>query len=192
MILLAVLLLALVLVPLTGGRLSRLADIELKALWAVGIALGLQILIISIIPDRFEGTHVPIHFLSYAFAAVFVWANHRIPGMVVIAVGALSNLIAISANGGVMPATPQALRAAGLETTTGGFANSTAVANPKLQFLGDIFAIPDSWPIIDNVFSIGDILIAIGIVILILGVCGSKVIPDRLKHVTSEGQPDPE
>jgi hypothetical protein len=178
-ILLAVLLLALVLVPLTGGRLVLLAEIELARVWAIAVALGLQIFIISVIPDRFEGVHVPLHLLSYAFAAVFVWANRRIPGMVVIALGALCNLVAISANGGVMPATTAALRAAGLTTKAGEFANSTAVKDAKLQFLGDVFAIPDSWPIIDNVFSIGDILIAVGILWLILGVCGSRLIPDR-------------
>lgn len=179
MILLAVLVLAVLLVPLTGASLGRLADIDLKHLWAIVVALGLQILIISVIPDRFEGVHVPLHFLSYAFAALFVWANRSIPGMVVIAVGALCNLVAIAANGGVMPATASALSSAGLDTKAGEFANSTTVADPKLQFLGDVFAIPDSVPVLDNVFSIGDILIAIGIMWLILGVCGSKLVPER-------------
>lgn len=182
MILLAILLLALLLVPLTGGRLWRLADLHLEAMWAIAAALGLQVLIISVIPDRFEGIHVPVHILSYGFAAIFVWANRKVPGMVIVALGALCNLIAILANGGVMPASPSALRAAGLSTSSEGFANSTAVANPKLQFLGDVFAIPDSWPIIDNVFSVGDVLIAIGLVILVLGVCGSRFIPARWRQ----------
>lgn len=180
-ILLAVLLLALALVPVTGGSLVRLADIHLRWVWAIAIALGLQVVIISVFPDRFEFLQVPFHFLSYGFAALFVWANRRIPGMVIIAVGALSNLIAIAANGGVMPATAGALRAAGLQVKTGEFENSTVVEDPKLQFLGDVFAVPDSVPIIDNVFSVGDILIAIGIFVLIHGVCGSKLVPDRFR-----------
>lgn len=185
MILLAVLLLALVLVPLAGGRLGRLAEIDLKAMWAIGVALGLQIVIISIIPDRFEGVHVPLHILSYVFAAIFVWLNRGIPGMVIIGLGALCNLIAILANGGVMPATPAALRSAGIVQNSGQFANSTVVDDAKLQFLGDVFAVPDSWPIIANVFSIGDVLIAIGIFVLIHGVCGSKLVPNRFRGAFS-------
>lgn len=181
MILLAVLILALVTIPLAGGRLARLADIELRHLWAVGAAIGLQILIISVFPDRYEWSHVPLHLASYVFAGWFVWANRRLPAMVVIGAGALCNAIAIVANSGVMPASPTAMRAAGLSTEEGGFANSAAVEDPNLLFLGDIFSIPDSWPIIDNVFSVGDVLIAIGIVILVHGVCGSRLVPERLR-----------
>jgi len=185
MILLAVLLLALLLVPLLGGRLGRLADIDLKAMWAIGVALGLQILIISIIPGRFEWSHEPIHFLSYGFAAVFVWANRRIPGMLIVALGALCNFIAIAANGGVMPASAAAQRSAGIVQESGEFTNSGVFEDPNLLFLGDIFAIPDSVPVLDNVFSVGDILIAVGIVILIHGVCGSKLVPDRFRGAFS-------
>ena len=185
MILLAVLLLALILVPLTGGHLSRLADIDLKAMWAIGVALGLQILIISIIPDRLEWSHVPIHFLSYAFAAVFVWMNRSIPGMVIVALGALCNFIAIAANGGVMPASPAAQRSAGIVHETGEFANSAALEDPNLLFFGDVFAIPDSVPYLDNVFSVGDVLIALGIFVLIHGVCGSRLVPDRFRGAFS-------
>ena len=41
------------------------------------------------------------------------------------------------------------------------FANSAYVANARLWFLGDVFAVPASWPFA-NVFSIGDVLIAVG------------------------------
>ena len=186
MILLAVLLLALVTVPPSGGRLSRLADIQLRHLWAIAVGLGLQILIISVIPDRFEWSYVPLHIASYVFAGWFVWMNRRLPGMVVLGVGALCNAVAIMANGGVMPASPTALRAAGLATESdGGFANSTAVEDPNLLFLGDIFSVPDSWPIIDNVFSVGDVLIAVGVAILVHGVCGSRLVPARMRGISA-------
>ena len=186
MILLAVLLLALVTVPLAGGRLVRLADIQLRYLWAIGVALGLQILIISVFPDRFEWTHEPLHIASYVFAAVFVWANRRLPGMLIMGLGALCNAVAILANGEVMPASATAMRAAGLATEgDDGFANSTALEDPNLLFLGDIFSIPDSWPIIDNVFSVGDVLIALGAVILIHSVCGSRLVPRRMRGISA-------
>ena len=180
MFLIAALILAVVTVPLLGGSLRRLADVEIHALPTVFLAIGIQFAIISVFTDSFESFHVPLHFVSYAFAAWFIWANRGIPGMLVAALGAAFNLAAITANGGVMPASPEALEAAGVVHTKG-FVNSTAVEDAKLQFLGDIFAIPDSVPVLDNVFSIGDVLIALGIIIMVHGICGSRLVPERFR-----------
>ena len=76
----------------------------------------------------------------------------------------LSNLAAIAANGGSMPASAAALVAAGLETED--HANSVVLPDPALAPLTDIFAIPAGIPFA-NVFSVGDVLIGAGIVILI-------------------------
>ena len=96
---------------------------------------------------------------------VAVVLNLRQTGMPIVALGALSNLAAIIANGGAMPADPGALAAAGLDGP-GAHTNSVVVANPALQPLTDIFAIPAGVPLA-NVFSIGDVLIGVGIVIVI-------------------------
>lgn len=184
MFLIAALILAVLTVPVLGGHLSRLADLELRGVWAIVAAIGLQFLIITVFPDNFVDLHVPLHFVSYAFAGWFIWCNRSTPGMLVIGAGAALNLLAITANRGVMPASPAALKTAGI-TEAEGFVNSTAVDEPKLQFLGDVFAIPDSVPILDNVFSVGDVLIAVGIVILVHGVCGSKLVPARWRAETA-------
>jgi hypothetical protein len=76
------------------------------------------------------------------------------------ALGGALNLAAITANGGVMPADPDALAAAGVHQQAGDFANSTAVAHPHLAFLGDVFAVPASWPV-SNVFSMGDVVLVV-------------------------------
>lgn len=175
MMLLAILILAVITVPLLGGRIAGLIDIDLGWTWLVAAAIGVQILIVSIIPDRFEGIHRPLHFLSYALAGAFVLANIKIPGVWLIGLGGLSNLIAIAANEGVMPATESALRSAGMRVQTDEFVNSGVVEDPKLQFLGDIFAIPQEVPVLNTIFSIGDVLIAIGTVVLIHGVTGSRL-----------------
>jgi len=78
--------------------------------------------------------------------------------MALTALGAALNLLAITANGGVIPASPAALAMAGLPVDEPGFQSSTAVDDPRLAFLGDVFAIPASWPL-SNVFSVGDVLI---------------------------------
>jgi hypothetical protein len=61
-----------------------------------------------------------------------------------------------------MPASMDAWERAGLRPIPPEvFENSSALSDPRLGFLGDIFAVPASWPL-SNVFSIGDVLIVIG------------------------------
>ncbi len=162
--------LAVLTVPLTGGKLSRLADVELRAVPVIVASLAIQVVIVSILPSGDPILHRALHLFSYGLAAAFLMMNRRIPGMAVIAMGALCNVAAITANGGQMPASLRALRAAGEAVKTTGFVNSGVVAHPKLLVLGDIFAIPRSWPL-HNVFSIGDVCIVIGATIAIHALC---------------------
>ena len=107
-------------------------------------------------------------------AGLFLVANRELPGIPLVVLGAAANLLAIAANGGVMPASPSALATAGLPPEQPGFANSAALAHPRLAFLGDVFAIPAGWPLA-NVFSVGDVLIAAGAAVAIHGLCGSRL-----------------
>src|SRR5919201_6625353 len=101
-------------VPLTGGRLSRVADVRLRATWALVAALGIQVVILEVLPGGVRGLHAVAHVASYLLAAYFVVANRRVPGMILIGLGGALNAAAIFANGGVMPASPDALRTAGI------------------------------------------------------------------------------
>ena len=47
-----------------------------------------------------------------------------------------------------------------------GSSNSVVVADPGLAFLTDIFALPAAFPLA-NVFSIGDVLIGVGVAVTI-------------------------
>jgi hypothetical protein len=164
------LVLVLATVPLAGGKLSRLADVDLRGVPFIVTALVLQIVILSIVPNGHPTVHRAIHLVSYGLAAAFLVINRRIPGMPVIALGALSNVAAIIANGGQMPASPAALRAAGEAVKSSGFVNSGVVAHPKLLVLGDIFAIP-KWMPLHNVFSVGDVCVVVGASIAIHALC---------------------
>ena len=57
------------------------------------------------------------------------------------------------------------MTAAGLDPLDG-FSNSAVLEDPALAPLTDIFALP-AWLPFSNVFSIGDVLIALGIVLVI-------------------------
>jgi hypothetical protein len=150
---------------LGGGRLDRLASLRLR--WgALAIAaVAIQALLFSPL-----GAGVPdmagraVYLASTATVLVVVVANGRIPGTWVIAAGAAANLAAIAANGGVMPADPGALAAAGI--VLDGPSNSAVVAQPALRPLTDIFAIPAAVPLA-NVFSVGDVLIGVGVAVTV-------------------------
>lgn len=161
-------------VPLFGGNLTRLGDLRARAVWAALVAIVLQFAIIKV-ADRVLPHAVAsgLHLLSYALAAWFVVANLRIRGLWIVALGGALNLAAIGTNGGVMPATPEAARTAGLVVAEG-FANSQATDDAPLWFLGDAFAIPDSWPL-SNVFSVGDVLLVIGLGVVLHRACGSRL-----------------
>ena len=108
------------------------------------------------------------------------WANRRTVGVPIIALGGLCNFTAITANGGVMPTAPGA--AGSLAGTKAGdeFANSRVLDDAKLQFLGDVFATPTSLPL-HNVFSVGDLILMIGVIVLVHGACGSRIMPRRFR-----------
>jgi hypothetical protein len=157
-------------VPLLGGRITALAEIELRVPGAILGAIALQVVITSLYTGGSHALHSVIHLGTYALAVWFIWANRRIPGMVVIALGGGMNLLAITANDGVMPASASALRTAGLLHQGDGFQNSTTLPDAKLQFLGDIIGIPGPHPIA-NVISVGDIVLFAGLLLLLHTVC---------------------
>src|SRR5918995_5651748 len=102
-------------VPLAGGRLGALAEIELRATWLLLAGLVAQILVISVFPDGAGALHTGVHLASYACLAAFVWVNwSREPFLWLIAAGGALNLTAIAANGGGMPADADALAAGGI------------------------------------------------------------------------------
>ena len=167
-------LLCLATVPLAGGRVTALADLRLRARGVLFVAIVAQVLIISVVPQGSAGVHNAVHVATYLAVAGFVVANRRIPWVWLVALGGALNFVAIAANGGIMPAAPGALRAAGLVVDPAEFTNSGAVAHPHLQFLGDVFWLPSSWPV-SNVFSVGDVLIVTGVLLAMHCVCASRL-----------------
>jgi predicted MFS family arabinose efflux permease len=137
-------------------------------------ALAMQVAIVYLIPDWPSFVLDPLHMITFLLGVWFVISNRHVPGVVAIGVGGAMNLIAIAANGGVMPASPTALHAAGLESAPGQFASSDALPDPVLSFLGDVFAVPKSWPV-HNVFSLGDIVIVLGAAYALHRICASRI-----------------
>ena len=183
--LLVAVILSVLTVPSAGGSLSALGRVRLRYPVAIFGALAIQIAIISVAPGGSPWLHRVLYVGSYALAAVFVVANRRVVGMRVLALGATLNVVAIVANSGVMPASRSALRFAGTLTTSTKFLNSAAVSHPRLLFLGDILPVPHAIPFA-NVYSIGDVCIAVGVAIAIHGLAGSRLVRRR-RRVATEG-----
>jgi hypothetical protein len=148
------------------GHLGALTDFHFR--WGGLAVAGLlvQVVLFTQAGDDLAGGFGPaLYVLSTLAVFVAVLRNVRVPGMVIVTLGSISNLAAITANGGAMPADPAALALAGLDGP-GAHTNSVVLADPALRLLTDIFAIPASWPLA-NVFSAGDVLIGVGIVVVI-------------------------
>jgi hypothetical protein len=161
-------------VPLAGGRVSELSTLTFRAPGLPVAGILAQVLIVSVFPQGSPTVHTAVHIGTYLVVAVFVVLNRRIPWLWLVALGGALNFIAIAANGGIMPAAPHALEKAGFALDPAGFTNSGAVGHPHLQFLGDVFWIPSSFPI-SNVFSAGDVLILAGALLAMHCICASRL-----------------
>jgi hypothetical protein len=172
-------------VPLAGGRLGALSSVTIARGWTLSVALGLQAVIMWLLPEGAPALHALGHVASYGFVIAFLAANRAIPGLWIVALGTALNAAAIAANGGVMPAAPAAVKAAGLAQRGGGFANSAVVKDPELAWLGDVFAVPALFPLA-NVFSVGDVLIVAGVAVVLHALCGSRL-AGRSRRPAEEG-----
>jgi uncharacterized protein DUF5317 len=145
-----------------GGRPSALGRLRIRGSALLYGALLLQIVAFpsGVFPwHTGDAVARGLWLASYGllFAASFM--NFAIRGIPLIATGMVLNVVAILANGGHMPALPTALAAAHRDYDV--HANSVALMHPHLPWLVDRWAVP-SWLPFGNVFSLGDVLIAVG------------------------------
>jgi hypothetical protein len=149
-----------------GGRLRSLGLLQFRWAWLAIAGLWVQLVLFSAPVTAVVGDlGPPIYVGSTLVVLAVVLVNSiRVPGLVLVATGAAANLAAIVANGGFMPATPEAL--AGRAAMVG-YSNSVELAQPALAPLVDRFAMPSALPFA-NIFSVGDVLIGLGVVIVIV------------------------
>lgn len=151
---------------LARGNLGNLSGFRFRWAWVAVTGLLIQVALFTATGDAIAGSAGPaIYVVSTLAVFIAVLRNIRLPGIVIVALGSISNLAAIIANGGFMPSDPGALAVAGF-TDAGSHTNSVVLEHPALQPLTDIFAVPAGIPMA-NVYSIGDVLIGLGIVIMI-------------------------
>jgi len=170
MMFLSTILLALVVGAILGGGLPRLADLRLR--WNLVLVAALALRLGAGLVREAGVVNLPLGWAyigAYALIFVWLWKNWRVPGLQIASVGIAANLAAILLNGGRMPIWSAAFSAAGF--------TEAEILNDPFHFIlragnvaefvaggglfGDVIPLPI--PIIRDVVSVGDILLAIGI-----------------------------
>lgn len=157
----------------------QLKTIQLKHSWLVFAAVLPQVLVFQI---RDIGRHVPdplasaILVLSQALLFVFAAVNITQPGVWALGIGLAANFIAIVSNEGWMPISPDTVHLilpslpddAPLAGRRLGLSKDWIFETSAIRFpwLADRFTLPD-WISYKVAFSVGDVLIAIGAVLLL-------------------------
>jgi hypothetical protein len=152
-----------------GGRPRHVPEHTFHAWPFLLIGLAIQVFVEA---GSATTTKVALVFLSYVLLLVFGALNLRLAGMGVVMVGMLMNLAPIIVNGG-MPVRPSALVDAHLAVDEERvqfveLRGERHIEKPddNITFLGDIIPVRP----IRQVVSFGDLVLAIGIITLIVGV----------------------
>ena len=152
-------------VPVCGGSYRALTELHLRASALVAAALGTQIVIISLVEFDSVVVSQALHIATYLAMGWFLALNRHVRWLWLLGVGWACNSIAVVVNGGVMPTSSAAAKTLG-RTPTSTFENSAPASGARLAFLGDVFATPRTMPLA-NAFSIGDILLVVGLVLVV-------------------------
>jgi hypothetical protein len=180
---------------LMGGRLRNLERVSF-VWWQLALAgLAVQLVLFAApVAERIGSLGPGIYIISTLAVLAALLRNLRLPGLPIIAVGAGLNLVAILANGGHMPSSPQAwLELTGAASLPVAHYTNVALIGPDtlFPFLGDIFVLPRPLPMA-TVFSLGDAIIAAGaIVFLVVALRGPRLEQVRLAGADPKPGPQP-
>ncbi len=157
---LLVLVVAIIVGWLRGGKLRNLTEIRVKAWWL--LPLGFFVLAASsFVPTQYHEVAVALVLISYVPLLIFVWLNRDASGIWIAGVGILMNFTVISLNGG-MPVLEEAARIAGEAGELVLDAKHVLLTEETtLAFLADIIPLPGA------VLSLGDVFLAIGVAVFL-------------------------
>jgi len=156
---------------LLGGRVRELEHVHF-VWWQLALAgLLVQLVLFADPVQERVGPEGPvIYVLSTLAVLVALLRNARLPGLAIVAAGAILNLVAIVANGGYMPSSPSVWQElTGSASLPIDYYSNVVLIGPDtaLPFLGDIFAFPRALPMA-TAFSLGDALIALGAIVFLV------------------------
>ncbi len=160
---------------LRGGSLAALGNARIRALWLVLPAFAVELYLAVGLGRDVPWWVLPLHLGANALLLGVVLLNRRMPGMALLALGLVLNLVVIAANGGLMPVSTElwAARHAAEPVAIGQHPPQTKdIVLPhdqaRLWWLGDVLALPEGSPV-RLIASAGDLVIAVGLVIVLQG-----------------------
>lgn len=106
--------------------------------------------------------------LEYLLLALFIWFNRRLRGMKLLGIATLVNFIVISANGFRMPVSPLIYDNPDLAGLIARIESGALPEYVLVDWNGPLWFLGDTIPIFGGLASIGDLLMALGILILIV------------------------
>jgi len=153
---------------LAGGRLDGLARVELRRGRLLFFALVCQL--VGAMAAQAVSVMYAVGMLGAAgFAAAFLARNRDLPGIGLVAAGLLLNALVVTANG-AMPVSLYAAARAGVPVTALDLADNPRheekTAETRLGLLADVVPVP--LPLRPEVDSPGDVLFASGLALLIV------------------------
>jgi Family of unknown function (DUF5317) len=146
---------------LARGKIENLARLRFRWPWLVLAALIIREAILLTPLNSVDGAQYVYLLGLVVIVAWTVWHWRRLPGIWLVTVGGALNVLVIAANGARMPVAPES---AGSLNSRGTFGQYTLMrAHTNLNFLGDWIRLNPA----PGVFSIGDVLIALGLAIVV-------------------------
>lgn len=145
---------------ITGGRITNLARLRFRWPWLILAAVAVRAAVLLTPLSRVDGAQ---YLYVLALAAIVAWTIVHfklLPGVWLVTVGSALNLLVIVANGGRMPVTPEFATSLARHGTMGQY--TIMGAQTHLNLLGDWISL---YPV-PEVYSIGDLVIALGLAIL--------------------------
>ncbi|WP_130805957.1 DUF5317 domain-containing protein [Senegalia massiliensis] len=182
------LLLAVIVGYMKGGKFTRIKNLNFKKLSPIIIALVVQylVLIFSDKDLKVIGNYVEeIYLVSFILIFIGVIININIPSLWIVFVGSISNFIVFAMNGMKIPVSLDALKIAGMNSTiklmeNGQYKLYDAIANgTNYEILGKVITIDNILPLA-GVFSVGDILITMGLFVFIESSMNDKKLDRRM------------
>lgn len=164
---------------------------DLQYLWLVFLAYLPQFVILYIpgIRQQVSDLWAAIHLTASQLLLLgFAWLNRKLPGMLILLIGAALNFAVMTANGGFMPISPQTasriftreeLNEISLGERIGIKDILLEPQDTRFEILADRFLSP-AWSTYQVAFSLGDVFLAAGVFWLLARVPGKDTLPERI------------
>lgn len=182
------LLLAVIVGYMKGGKFIRLKNLEFKMLSPIIIALIFQYLLLIFSDNdlKIVGNYVEeIYLGSFILLFIGILLNIKTPSLWLVLIGAISNFVVFFMNGMKIPVAADALNLAGMNNTINLIENGQyklyeiIASGTDYSLLGKVIAIDQVLPI-SGVFSIGDVLITLGLFVFIESHMNDKRLDNRM------------